>query len=435
MVAFTRSAETEVLYGGQSLEKKFLFVMFILIYAAYSALGRDIFVNRLDATVVEDPIGAILVYFRIFLCFVVIVFVSLRAGVDWSLSIIPITFMPFVVLALASSLWAEEPRNVFRAAVVLAMLYVALPLLFHRMGLVECVKALIYLIAFVVIASAALAIFIPSIGRHTGLELFQFTHSGKWRGIFSHKNGLGPWAAYGSVFLFTHGWLVGAPRVLLWMARASAVACLIFSGSATALIAAFALLGVWVLLALLRRHSITFVALIVVGSLLCSAGLFLLASEQLFALLNRDLTFTGRSTIWEIAVVYFYKQPWFGYGYQTLGGLNFLNVVSLLTGQPIPGPENGYLTILLDLGIVGFLLFFVPIIVAFHNAVEWLKCLQGEDRACLELISMIVLVSLIMAVTESNAFICTGFYGVITFGALFALISLPRFRPTVAEKI
>jgi O-antigen ligase len=425
-----------------SRERKFLAVLLVVIYVLYAAIGRDVFFNTLNMHAApgaphlngfeSDPIGYYLPEARVLACAVAALVVINNAGLAWAVSKIPLMFAPFCLFSVASALWAYDPHDTMRDSVVLLFLWVSLPMVIHRIGAVEMVRASLYLIAIVIVLSFFVAILFPTIGRH-GFEDSSAAHVGRWRGIFAHKNGLAPWAAYGSVFLFTHGWLCGGARLFLKAVGCMAIVCLIEAGSATGVVMAIAMWCAWGGFILLRRYQLAFVATIVVGALLVGAFMLHFFGDFVLDLLGREPTLTGRTNIWTLAVDHFWQQPYFGVGYQQLGGPQFLNEIFVEFGQAIPGPESAYLELLLDVGVVGSVLFVLPMVLCIRNGFEWLKHVLLEDRASIEFMLMTLFAVLIGGYAETGMLLSTGFDGVLSFGAFFALLTVPKSPEGVCE--
>lgn len=74
--------------------------------------------------------------------------------------------------------------------------------------------------------------------------------------------------------------------------------------------------------------------------------------------------FSGRSTKWEIAINLIKQRPLFGWGW---GGYT-------ITGISVV--HNTYLTVLCDTGIVGFILFFVPVIYTIIKSIKYRSMLS-----------------------------------------------------------
>jgi len=411
-----------------SLARPLLIAMLVLIYASYAALGRDIFFNKVATANVDDPIGPYLHILRAIICSTTIVVVCMTSSVSWAFGKVPLIFAPFVALALASSLWADDAdrAHVFHFAVVMAMLWIALPMLIHRIGLLKTVDVSLHVFAWVVILSALIAVLVPSIGVHSGADAAQAAHAGRWRGIFSHKNGLGPWAAFGSVLLFSHSWIASGSRAFWWVARVSALACLVFAGSATSVMMAFLLSAQVLFFHLLRRLPPLIVVLGTLVAVVLLVGIGYVAADLIFAALNRDASFTGRTPIWSLAWEFISEAPWFGHGYQSSGGIGFVTAINDKLHESILGPESGLLELLLDLGIFGYIFFFIPFFICMRNGFEWLDRVSLEERAAIEMLMMLLMTSLFQAITETAPILATGFDGVISFSAFFALMTLPK---------
>jgi len=248
---------------------------------------------------------------------------------------------------------------------------------------------------------------------------------GRWRGIFSHKNGLGLWAIHGSIFLYTHAWMQGRWKIYFYVAWVCSIFCLIFSGSATAIIAGVLIWGFWLVLRATRYVSSNLLVIacsLAVATLLLSTYFFL---DDIFALLGRDSTFTGRTGIWESALKFIADKPVLGHGYLTLGGQEFWNSLKFIAGD-VRTPENGFLAILLDLGFLGLILFFVPFLICLWNGLHWLNYVEPADRYAIEFMILVLVTALVTALSDSNIFLAGGFDGVECFAAFFALMTLPK---------
>jgi exopolysaccharide production protein ExoQ len=415
--------------------------LLVLLLAAYGALGRDVFFNHLAHAEAarDDPVAPLLPYLRAGLGALACLIVAAVLGTERALAAAPLALAPFCLLSLASVAWSVDPKGTLRDAATLTVLWLALPMLVHALGLATALRAVLHLVAAVLVASAALAILLPEVGRHSGAEFIQFSHAGRWRGLFGHKNGLGPWAAVGAVFLLTHGRFLGGPPAYRWLAWASALACLAFAGSATALALAAALLGGWLAVVSLRRLAIgpaAVAALVVLGATALATWTL---GESLLDLAGRGDTLSGRTALWALAAERFDESPWLGHGYGRGGGEAFLAQAAALFGQAVTGPESGYLSVALDLGLAGCALLVVAYLSALRLGLARLTSAEGEERAALEFALPLALAMPVAAATETGAVLCTGSYGLLAFTALLALatpgegdgadVSAPRTGP------
>jgi len=412
-------------------ERMILTGLLVAMYIALASLGHDVFYNRLSVgdQQFDDPIGAQMHKVRFVLALAIIVTVIKTSSAAWAFQKVPIVFAPFVAWAVLSVAWTDpETRgSVFFNSAVLAMIWISFPMVVHRIGLQTAVTVSLKVTAWVCIASFLMAILVPSIGTHQAADMIQNAHAGRWRGIFAHKNGLGPWAAFGSVLLFTHSWMaVGSSRLFWWFARFCAICCLLLSGSATAIVMAVFLIGLHIFFSASKILPITLVVLCSGIAIALAALFYSTAGELIFDALGRDSTLTGRDRVWELALDYIGRSPWLGHGYYSSGGVDFLRQVSVTFSQNLGGPESGYLCLLLDLGVVGFVAFFIPCFFALRNGFEWLNRVGPADRAGIEYMIMILMASLLQAVGETAPLLATGFDGVNSFGPFFALMTLPK---------
>ncbi|SEG60101.1 O-antigen ligase [Bosea lathyri] len=403
-----------------------LSAVFVAIIFIYAALGRDVFSNSLVQGQNDDLISALLPFLRVAICAAGVVIVMARAGMDWIFARIPWLFLPFVLVASASVVWSVDAKTTLRNAAGLAALWIALPIVVNRIGLRRAVAIIVHVVALVLIVSLMLALFVPDIGRHTGMEIMQQSHAGRWRGMLGHKNSLGAWAALGSVFLFTHTRQLGGPKLYWWLARAAALSCLVGAESATGIVVMCVLWMIWLGLQILRRAPLMLaIAINIVLAAVMTVGGFAL-NDLLFDVLGRNAGLTGRPIIWAIAEHFYWMRPWLGSGLGTLGGPEFLEYILNSIGQAIPGPENGYFVLLLETGIIGTACFLLAILAALMAGFGWLRYVDADDRSAIEFMLMILLAALVTGIAESRAFIYYGTDTIVTYCALLSLLALPK---------
>lgn len=182
-------------------------------------------------------------------------------------------------------------------------------------------------------------------------------HAGFWRGAFSHKNIAGPVMAcyaFSGLYLWRRGWRsLGA---LLFLA---AMAFMINTGSKTTagLVPLSILLVTLPALVGMRWLTPLLFTLAVVGTALGTLGIVFLEPIAEFAAAHfPDMTFTGRTALWEFSGEMIAKRPWTGYGYESFWGTPFLSSMD----QPfdrdwdirgIVHGHNGYLDIAVIMGL------------------------------------------------------------------------------------
>ena len=108
--------------------------------------------------------------------------------------------------------------------------------------------------------------------------------------------------------------------------------------------------------------------------ILCFSVIFLIFSTEIFGLIpgyfGKDLTLSGRVDIWEFAWDDIEKKPLLGYGFATywiMGSSRLEIFASYFEGFKVNEAHNGYIEILLQLGVVGFVSFLFPVIAYIYR--------------------------------------------------------------------
>jgi exopolysaccharide production protein ExoQ len=271
----------------------------------------------------------------------------------------------FFALATASIVWSIEPaitgRRILRLVTILLVCTGFAITAWNPRRLQELLRSIM---TWLLIASVIFVITNPELALHLSN---QAELKDAWHGITIGKNVLGSVAST-TIVLWLHGWL--SKQVAAFKAACGigvAALCLIMSRSATSLMAtAFAVGFMLILLrspGSLRRYLpylvAGFAALILIY---CLAILRLVPGLDIIltpivALTGKDLTFTGRSAIWEILNEHIRLRPWLGTGYGAywIGRLPSSPSYEMFTRlyfYPTEG-HNGYLDVINDLGIAG----------------------------------------------------------------------------------
>jgi O-antigen ligase len=258
---------------------------------------------------------------------------------------------------LLSVLNAADPPSAFRAAMftLIGIMTVAAVLTLPRDA--DSFSAVLAFAGLVIVGLCYFGLVaFPAEAIHSSNSL-EPQHAGFWRGAFSHKNIAGPVMAclsFAGLYLWRRGWSVlGA---LLFVA---AMAFMINTGSKTTA----GLVPLSILLVMLpgligvRMLTPWLFALAIVGTALGTLGIvFIDPLKHLAADLLPDMTYTGRTSLWEFSGEMIAKRPWTGYGYESFWGTMFLMTMD----QPfdrawdirgIVHGHNGYLDIAVIMGL------------------------------------------------------------------------------------
>ena len=260
----------------------------------------------------------------------------------------------------ASSIWSGEPSLTLRASAgLLGTTIIALYLAsFYDYERFAHIAAWSFLIVNI------LSLFVIAFFPAQGISWDPFG----WRGIYFTKNGLGINSLFG-IILFSALLTDKKTATLGIMGLILSFILLIGSKSITSLIISAFALSIWsFMVTFLNRNKPVFISLLVSFLILFVIGIWLYLTnntEIVLSILGKDLTLTGRTPIWEALLLYVRQSPWLGYGYGAVWlGRDFGigSYISLPMNYYVVNAHNGYLDLLLEIGIIGVVLVSVVVI-------------------------------------------------------------------------
>jgi len=274
----------------------------------------------------------------------------------------------FVFLCLASALWTDYPLLSIKRSFQLFVTYIVV------VEAILYIKPKILLKQLLIVVS--LYVFINLISTRISPYAID-PKFGTWRGTELHKNHLAQTSIYcllSSIILFhftQSKWikiynlvLMLSSVFLVYRAHSSSavivLAMILFLGAIFYAESIFNILKI-------GRSFLGFTFLF----LLCLAFIFLIFSSEVFGLVpgyfGKDMTLSGRVPIWEYVGTEIDKKLLLGYGFATywiMGSTRILLFADYFEGFKVNQAHNGYLEIVLQLGIVGFV-FFLFLLSAF----------------------------------------------------------------------
>ena len=328
--------------------------------------------------------------------FVLAVILSSRGMVSFVLKCWPILVL--VSMAVISATWSLNlsatihESNTYLTTVLLGLAMVgALPQF-------QCIRTAVRAMVLGCVLSVVWVLVFPAVGIHQLTDPYQSVHAGLWRGIFSHKQGLGYFAGLTTGLLLFYRTTI-FPMPLLAVSLACSLACLIGTQSATGVVVtAITPALLYFCNAVMRRppparRSIFF--LFVMGCVAIAAAYELgLMDFMIVHILGKSTDLTGRADAWPIILENFKI-----YGFSSLGGGFGANLGSYLSEWSV---DNGYIDKFIEFGYL-----FSPIIFVTFVAILWLGArliLTAPSETALYNIFpfAIWLVILVVNITESN---------------------------------
>jgi O-antigen ligase len=269
---------------------------------------------------------------------------------NWSL-------VALIFFAFLSSLWAGMPDLTLRKSIGLFGTTLFGMALAVRFTFQDQLRMLTWLFRILAVLSLGCVVLLPSLG---------ISEQGEWRGVFDYKNAMG---SVMGLSLLVEWQLLAASRlskVLKGLAMLLYAFLLLKSDSVTP---AVAIVGTVILLKIYKfaalRLRIPLYAVFLITAILTSAGLSLVVanSDSVMGVLGRSSNLTGRTEIWSLVVSFIPQRPILGYGYSGFwfGASPESFVVNRVMRGPVMYSHNGYLEMLLTLGVIGLLLTLVLI--------------------------------------------------------------------------
>lgn len=272
-------------------------------------------------------------------------------------SLISPSWLLMLVFFLLSVTRAIDPASAMRAAsfTLIGIMTMATVLALPRSA--DGFATVLSFTAIVVIGLSYIGLVVfPDAAMHT-VNSSEPDQAGLWRGVFTHKNIAGPIMAcfsFAGLYLFRRGQRLTGAAIFL-----AAMVFILNTGSKTTagvvplsilIVMLPGMIGMRLAMPLLFGLAIAVTA---VGTL---GIVFLPPVSHLAEIYFPDLTYTGRTTIWEFAGEMLAQRPWTGYGYDSFWGSPML----LNQDQPfdrawdvrnIVHGHNGYLDIAVLMGI------------------------------------------------------------------------------------
>ena len=283
-----------------------------------------------------------------------------------------------LALILLSFLWSNTPDASFRASFALMEsctfgLYFA-----STYNLQQQLRLVAWALGITSLISLFYTLALPSYGIENGI------HQGAWRGPFIQKN------IFARVLIFSCLIYISIDPKQIWhkyMIFCGLVLSLgltILSRSTTALIALALLLLLGFICKFLRLRDLVAIPSIATLMLFLSSIILVIASkaETILTSMGKDLTLSGRTTIWASLIEQIKLRPWFGYGY--FGFWTTEEAKSTMTKlfgtTYVPShSHNGYLELVTSFGLVGAILFMITFVVIARRAVILMRWNQTSE--------------------------------------------------------
>ncbi|HEX2591120.1 MAG TPA: O-antigen ligase [Rhizomicrobium sp.] len=281
-----------------------------------------------------------------------------------------VTLVPFALLlllgwCLLSATWAAEGAVTLRRGVLEVIVVLTAILSVEAVGIERSLKLLRAVLIGVLVVDL-ISPLITSRAVHLPGEQDP-SIVGAWRGLHYHKNIAGSMAAISAMlFLF---FAMDRRSRIDWLLFFGALVFLFMTKSKSSLGLLAVAIGAWMTYAWAWRRSIdrTLVALAVVLIAIMGVTAVMASWTDIENLLNDPQSFTGRTAIWGAELAFIGDHPIFGAGYGSFTDTGGTSPLHDYVGgdwvEAISQGHNGYLQLMMELGLVGFALAMIAIVV------------------------------------------------------------------------
>lgn len=300
--------------------------------------------------------------------------------------------------------WSASPPLTFKRCILLScMMVVAFGVAVARPSTADFIKVSAAVLGAILFMNLLAVFAVPHLARTAGAGFFL--------GMYETKNTSGNIAAMVFiVWLFATLW-ASSPVPKIFFATGTAMWFFFLVGTASK-----TSLGLSVLTPLLTyllyyiyrlelQERIISYTLIVLVMTLVLWGIFYLdfSAEEIGIILFDDLTFTGRTALWEHVIDSILLSPWIGYGYGAFWyiGEGTANLLGRDSGWEavVTSAHNGYLNLLLEGGLVALVLCAVPLIMTGRGCLILLNK-KAADRSTRWIYAMVFCVILYIALRD-----------------------------------
>lgn len=255
-------------------------------------------------------------------------------------------------------------------AVLLVIVLIELGVLLFDAALI--IKSLYWLVLLILAVSILVSLFVPSYGVSLDSDGIN-----RWQGVFSHKNafalfcffGIGVQLAYRRSCITLFDWVVIFATLI----------AIYFSGSYTGLVCSLLLLVCFFLLSSINNNYIFNACCKTLSILLIATVLLIILfdfTDGIQSIFGKDLTFSGRTDIWNYAIEQSNGNWLVGHGLNTYAQEISVNISYVLRriGYVAFSTHNGYIDLYYSLGMVGvvwFAYFCIRVYKTITNSDEW----------------------------------------------------------------
>ena len=258
--------------------------------------------------------------------------------------------LALVALAFLSSTWSfKRISTIHESFTFLTTVLFALAMV-GRLPPIQCIRLVLRMMVIGCVLSIVWVVAYPEFGIHQLTDLNQTEHAGQWRGIFSHKQGLGLFSGLTAGLLMFYGSVAFRSPISIFAGIICAVVCLVGAESTTGFLTmtvSAAVLYFFYGVVSLERQVRNFTLNLFLFAIIC---VYLVWSYGFLNFvpvwLGKTSDLTGRLEYWRIGIEVFRNS-----GVTLLGGGYGVGIQHMFPEYVYV--DNGYYGILFEFGYLG----------------------------------------------------------------------------------
>ncbi|WP_395942451.1 O-antigen ligase family protein [Brevundimonas sp.] len=296
----------------------------------------------------------------------------------------PPTLWLLIAWCWISLSWSLEPSIALRRLLLTTIIIWTVFMIVERAGYERTIRTTLVTLLMILAINYVVVILAPGVGIHQASDVLDPNLAGDWKGALPQKNFTGAVCTFTLLLLaFAGGWLQPLFRVVLML---MATFFLYKTGSKTSLALFIAGLGLG---CLYLGYSPRFRALVVPLAIIGGALIVLFGQfywVEAISSLSQGSALTGRGMIWGVLVAYANDHWLLGTGYGSFWNIGAESPVYYYTAswvRLIGSGHNGYLDMLVAVGIIGLSLTVLALIVAPLSRLFWSRTISRRQGALL----------------------------------------------------
>jgi exopolysaccharide production protein ExoQ len=274
----------------------------------------------------------------------------------------------FVLFTIVSAVWSQDRFGTLRQGLALLGTTLFGVEIAVRYTIRQQVRLACIVLGSVIVLSIATQIFFPGlIPQEVGSD------PSVWQGAFGQKNTLGRIVVLGAAAFLCRPRRSRRDTVILIGLMLVAGAVVVAAHSASSLVELVAIVLISRALAGLRWRPSRLMIAVSLSLVIALPAVYLALNnvDRVTAVLGRDATLTGRTDLWRFVARSIASRPILGYGYGVFWQFSSEGAARIrgAIGWDAPSAHDGYMDLLLDVGVIGLLLYVVAFVVAARRAV------------------------------------------------------------------